>query len=219
MTAEAQKGLTLIELLVAMLVFSFIASISVYALRLSVDARDQLSAADKRVAEIQIARILLKEDLAQAVNRPVRDEFGTSTGAAFRGGTEMRLRNPVPGETLLMGFVRAGWANPGAEAPRSSLQYVEYLEKDGALVRRIRPYLDDARGQPHYDRILIADAYDIEATFLAGEARGELDWAATWPLPGAGGALPRAVSVSFSSKRFGRLSEYVWIGALDGGVR
>jgi len=213
---RAEQGLTLVELLVALLVFSFVASASVYALRLSVDARDQLSAADRRIAEIQIARILLKEDLAQIVNRRVRDEFGDPTSAAFRGGTEMRLRNPVPGETLLMGFVRVGWANPGADAPRSSLQYVEYLEKDGALVRRIRPFLDDARGQPHFDRVLISDAKGIEARFLAGELRGELEWAASWPLPGGDSGPPRAVSISFSTKRFGDLREDVWIGALDG---
>lgn len=213
---RGQRGLTLVELLVALLVFSFVASTAVYALRLSVDARDQLSLADRRIAEIQIARIMLKEDLAQLVDRTVRDEFGERAVAAFRGGAEMRLRNPQAGETLLMGFVRGGWSNPGGEAPRSSLQYVEYLEKDGALVRRIRPFLDEARGQPHFDRVLISDARDIDARFLAGEIRGELDWAASWPLPGAGGA-PRAVSLTFTSARFGRLSEYLWVGALDGG--
>lgn len=212
---RAQHGLTLVELLVAMLVFAFVASVSVYALRLSVEARDQLATADRRIAEIEIARIMLKEDLAQIVDRPVRDEFGDQASAAFRGGTEMRLRNPVPGETPMIGLVRGGWSNPGAEAPRSSLQYVEYLEKDGALVRRIRPYLDDARGQPHFDRVLISDARDIEARFLAGETRGELDWAASWPLPGRAGA-PRAVSLAFESARFGRLEEYLWIGDAGG---
>lgn len=216
---RGQHGLTLVELLVAMLVFSFVASASVYALRLSINARDQLEAADGRIAEIEIARIVLKEDLAQIVDRPARDEFGDKARAAFRGGAEIRLRNPVPGETLLMGFVRGGWANPGGDAPRSSLQYVEYLEKNGALVRRIRPFLDAARGQPQYDRILISDARDIEVRFLAGEIRGELDWAASWPLPGAGSAPPQAVSLRFVSDRFGALRDDFWIGRIGGGGR
>lgn len=214
----AQKGLTLVELLVALLVFSFVAAAGVYALRLGVNARDQLAAADRRIAEIEIARIMLKEDLAQIVNRRARDEFGDPAVAAFRGGLEMRLRNPVPGETLLMGFVRGGWANPGDEAPRSSLQYVEYLEKDGALVRRIRPFVDDARGQPHYDRVLIADARNIEARFLAGEIRGELDWVTSWPAPGAAGFAPEAVSLAFATRRFGPLTLHAWIGRADEGA-
>lgn len=215
---RAQRGFTLVELLVALLIFSFVAAASVYALRLSVDARDQLSAADQRVAEIQIARILLKEDLAQLVDRRVRDEFGARVDAAFRGGVDMRLRNPAPGETLLMGFVRGGWANPGSDAPRSSLQYVEYLEKDGALVRRIRPFLDDARGQPHFDRVLISDARNIEVKFLVGEARGELEWASSWPAPGSAGGPPEAVSVSFTTTRFGKLQQEIWIGKLEAGA-
>lgn len=212
----AQKGLTLVELLVALLVFSFVTSAGVYALRLGVDARDQLGAAEERLSEIEIARLMLKQDFAQLVERRVRDEFGDKAGASFRGGEQIRLRTPVDGETLLVGFVRGGWANPGHDAPRSNLQYVEYLEKDGALVRRIRPYLDDARGQPHYDRVLISDVDGIEMRFLFGVARGDLDWVEDWPTASGGSGPPQAVSLSFASERFGRLTLYAWIGTLMG---
>ena len=214
--SASQKGLTLVELLVALLVFSFVTSAGVYALRLGVDARDQLGAADERLAEVEIARLMLKEDLAQIVDRTVRDEFGDRAIASFRGGIEIRPRTPVPGETLLMGFVRGGWANPGDDAPRSTLQYVEYIEKDGALVRRIRPFLDDARNQPRYERVLISKADNVKAQFLVGIARGELDWVDAWPVPAGGSGPPQAVSLSFDNERFGALTLYGWIGKLSG---
>lgn len=216
MNARAgERGLTLVELLVALLVFSFVASAAVLALRLGVEARDQLELADDRLSQFEIARLMLKDDLAQLVNRPVRDEFGDTSGAMFRGGEVLRLRNPVEGERRLMAFVRAGWANPGATAPRSSLQYVEYLEKDGALVRRIRPFLDDARDQPEFDRVLIDGVSGITVSFLQGNARGALDWADRWP-PAAGAPAPEAIALDVTDPRFGEVRQMFWIGKIGG---
>jgi general secretion pathway protein J len=212
-----QSGLTLPELLVALLVFSAVAAASVGALRLGVEARDQLKEAERRLAEMQIANVIMKEDFAQVRARIVRDEFGEPARAAFRGGIEARPRSEPAGERRLLAFVRAGWSNPGFDAPRSSLQYVEYLEKDGALVRRIRPFLDDARGQPRFDRTLLSEVADVRFRFLAGEVRGGLDWIDLWPAPGGGAGPPAAVSLAFVSSRYGAVEERFWIGALDAG--
>jgi general secretion pathway protein J len=213
MTLEAQRGLTLAELLVALLVFSFVAAASVYSLRLGVEAREQLSEADARLGEFEVARMLIKEDMTQLVARAVRDEFGNALGPPFQGGTELRVRPAVPGERLLLAFVRDGWANPDGEAPRSSLQYVEYVEKEGAIIRRARPFLDDARGQPRFERVLFRGTSDVQIAFLNGEARGELQWTEGWPVGGAGG-FPRAISLAFSTERFGELSQLFWIGEI-----
>lgn len=210
-----QRGLTLPELLVALLIFSIVAAATVGALRLGVEARDQLKASESQLAEMQIANIVMKEDFAQIRPRAVRDEFGAIAGAPFRGGREAQPRNEAAGERRLLAFVRAGWRNPGADAPRSGLQYVEYIEKDRALVRRIRPFLDDARGQPRFDRTLLRDVDGLRFRFLAGEARGALDWIDLWPAPGAPGEAPRAISLTFDSRRYGAVEERFWIGALE----
>ncbi len=206
-----QRGFTLPELLVALFIFALIATASVYALRLGVEARDQLAATDARLSEIEIARALIRGDMTSVVDRSVRDEFGEPLGPAFEGGSALRRRPAVTGERLLLSFVRGGWANPANQAPRSNLQYVEYIEKNGSLLRRTRPYLDDARGQREFDRVLFKDARDVEISFLAGEARGERDWAAGWPLPGGGG-FPRVVTLSFTTSRYGTLVQRFWIG-------
>ncbi|MBB5518755.1 type II secretion system minor pseudopilin GspJ [Amphiplicatus metriothermophilus] len=216
---RAQGGFTLVELLVALFIFALIAGAGVVALRLGVDAREQLDAADRRLREMEIARLIVKEDLAQTVARPVRDAFGERLGPPFLGGVETRVRPPIEGERLLLAFVRGGWINPESAAPRSSLQYVEYLVKDDALIRRVRPYLDDARGQPSFERVLVSGVSNVEIAFLAGEAGGALQWAEGWPAPGGAGGLPRAMSLSFSTERFTDFRQLFWVGAVATGER
>lgn len=214
-----QHGLTLPELLIALLIFAMVSTAAVFALRLGVEARDQLKEAEARLAELQVANLLIREDMAQIRVRAVRDEYGDVAGPPFSGGDEWRPRNELKGERRLLAFVRAGWTNAGEAAPRSELQYVEYIERGGALVRRIRPFLDDARGQPRFDRVLIRDAHDVTFRFLVGEKalrQGELEWIYAWPAPGIARVAPQAVAMSIETDRYGRIEQLFWIGDVGG---
>jgi general secretion pathway protein J len=210
----AQRGVTLIELLIALFVFALISSAGVYALRLAVEGSEQLERSEAVLREWRLARLIIREDMAQLAPRIVRDEFGQSQGAAFFGGVAIAARAPIAGEELLAGFVRRGWANPNDAMPRSTLQYVEYVLKDGDIIRRSRPYLDDARNQPRNDRVLFFDVENVQFQFFAGETREGLQWSDIWPAPGAGGFAPRAVRLSFESVRFGPIEQLFWIGDL-----
>ncbi|WDI31245.1 type II secretion system minor pseudopilin GspJ [Hyphococcus flavus] len=217
MRARRQKGMTLPEVLIALLVFAAIASTSVYALRLGVDSRDQLEDADNRLKGFQLARTLIKEDLAQVVNRPVRDEFGQTQSASFLGNLVSYGGRVEDDEKLLISFVRNGWVNPNAEAPRSSLQYIEYVLKGGALIRRARIYLDEYAQSDDIERILFEGLDDARASFLIGEQQGELAWADIWPVSGAA-APPLAVSITFEERDQVPLEQYFWLGEIGGEV-
>jgi general secretion pathway protein J len=207
-----QRGLTLPELLIALLVFAMISGAAVYALRLSVEGREQLQEADRDIREMQIMRQIVKQDLAGVVERTVRDEFGGSYPAAFLGGKGLAFRPPVEGERTLMLFVRRGWANPDDRAPRPTLQAVEYLIKGEDLVRRVRPYLDDARGQPRIDRVLLTKVADVEIGFATGEETSSgLVYSDLWPRPGQSGAPP-AIKLTMTTKRFGAVEQLFWLG-------
>lgn len=217
MTRHSQRGLTLPELLIALLIFAMISGASVYALRLSVEGRDQLEEADAAIRDMQIARLIIKQDLATVALRTVRDEFGVPAPAPFLGGAGLALRKPVEGETLLLAFVRRGWENPGDVAPRPSLQAVEYLVVADKVVRRVRPYLDDASGQPRTDRVLFSDVTSVKIGFYAGEVSGRINWADLWP-QGCAGALcppPEAVQLTMTTARFGELEQLFWIGEIE----
>ncbi|WP_428409172.1 type II secretion system minor pseudopilin GspJ [Hyphococcus sp.] len=216
MRARAQQGLTLPEVLIALLVFSAIAATAVYSLRLGVDSRDQLASVDKDLKSFQIARTLIKEDLAQVSARRVRDEFGDGRPAAFMGNLETFGARRQEDERVLASFVRAGWINPGADEPRSALQYVEYVFRGGALIRRTRAYLDEASDADTSERILFGGLLDARAAFLLGEQRGELDWADIWPVSGAG-APPRALSIILEREGRAPIEQLFWIGAVEAG--
>ena len=213
MSKRAQRGLTLPELLIALLIFAMISGAAVYALRLSVEGREQLERADSDIREMQMMRQILKQDLINVVPRTVRDEFGEPLPAPFIGGAGLSFRRPVDGERTLLVFVRRGWANPDDRAPRSALQAVEYLVKGSDLVRRVRPYLDDARGQPRADRVLVSNVSDVEIAFATGlESAGRPEFVDLWPAPVAPADFPQALRITMTAKRFGRLEQLFWLG-------
>ncbi len=216
MKRAAQYGFTLAEVLVALLIFSLIAAASVYALNLGVNARDQLGDADEALKELQLARMLIKEDTAQIVMRPVRDEFGATAPAPFQGGRNIVRSRIEDDEQILVSFTRAGWLNPQASAPRSALQYVEYLKRGNAVIRRSRPYLDDARGASRVERVLFSNVETAAAEFVVGEFRGELEWTNEWPVSGSGPAAPIAMALIVGSANGEEIRHLFWIGSLGG---
>lgn len=212
MTNASQRGLTLPELLIALLIFAMISSVGVYTLRLAVDGGEQLERADDLLREWQLARLTIRQDMAQLAPRIVRDEYGRKQTGAFVGGMAFSGRTPVEGEEPLAGFVRRGWSNPENASPRSELQYVEYILKGNAIIRRTRPYLDDARNQPSNDRILFDNVYNVQLTFLSGETSRGLEWSEFWPLSSDGDFAPRAMRLTFESARLGDVEQLFWIG-------
>ncbi len=213
--ARRQKGMTLPEVLIALMVFAAIATASVYALRLGVDSRDQLARVDEELKSFQIARTLIKEDMAQVAPRRVRNEFGDMEETVFRGNLESFGARREDDERLLAAFVRGGAINPDAVAPRSTLQFVEYVYRNGALIRRSRAYLDEAENSDAVERILFDGLVDARAEFLLRENRGDLEWADIWPVGGAG-QPPKAVSITLERENAGPLRQLFWIGAVGG---
>ena len=217
-TRRNQHGVTLPEMLIALLVFAMISSVGVYALRLTIDGHAQLTKTDQRLREWQLSRLIIRQDLAQIRLRTVRDEFGSAQRGPFIGGFGFSGRTPVSDEKPLVGFVRAGWSNYDNALPRSTLQKVEYLLVGDDIVRRTQPYLDDARNQRTIDRVLFKDVENVSLTFLHGETSRGLSWVEDWPVSGAGSASPQALRLLFSSARYGEIEQLFWVGDLSGAV-
>ena len=209
---SSQRGVTLPELLVALLIFAMISGVAVYALRLTVEGRDQLGEADAFIRQMQVARIVIKEDLLQAAPRVTRDQFGNRNPGAFLGGKGLAFRIPKEGETVLMVFVRRGWENPGAIAPRPSLQAIEYILIGDRLIRRTRPYLDDAEGQPRTDRTLVSGVEAAEVSFFLNETSAGINWADLWPSPQFAKPLPEGVRLTLTTKNFGAFEQLFYLG-------
>lgn len=136
MTSPARRdsGFTLVEVLVALLIFGMIAAAGVALLSFSVRAQGATGAKLDDVAAVARLDALLTADFAQAVDRPSRDERGTPVPALTGDARSLRL-------------VRAGWSNVDA-AQRSSLQKVEYRFAAGAIERVAYPLVDGAAPLP-----------------------------------------------------------------------
>jgi general secretion pathway protein J len=135
----ARSGFTLIEVMIALLIFALLAAAGVLVLSQSIDNRFVVKAATDRTAELQRLRASLSADLGQAAPRRVRAANGQPAFSTI-------LAAEAPGDPLLV-LVRAGWGNPDGR-PRASLQRVEYRLVENRLERRVYPYLDGARPGP-----------------------------------------------------------------------
>ena len=111
-------------------------------------------------------------------------------------------------------FARTGWINPGFEAPRSSLQYITYFTRGDKLYRRVRPYLDDARGQGDIDRLVLDGFQSIDVKFMRGESGGKFDWVSDWPT-GVSANNPRVIVLTLRQAQSDALELWFYVGAIS----
>lgn len=123
-----QAGFTLVEMMIALLIFGMLAAAGVALLSVSVRAQAATGAKLDDVAALNRMSSVMQGDLAQAVVRPTRNEAGDLTPAFVGTAGEMTL-------------VRGGWTNLDA-APRASAQKVRYRVAEGGLQRITWPMLD-----------------------------------------------------------------------------
>lgn len=177
------QGFTLVEMLIALLIFSLLAAAGVLLLSFSVRAQRAADSKLNDIAALNRLSSVLSADMAQAVVRGMRDGDGQSA-PPFQG-TNGR------GDDGLMMFVRGGWTNLDQQ-PRPSLQKVEYRLSDHKLVRASYAQLDGA--PPLHLAVLLDGVASVALRF-----RLEGAWSDRWD--GAGrentgaAAMPQAVEL------------------------
>jgi len=187
-------GFTLVEMLVALLVFALLSAVGVGVMAYAVDNQGVIQSRMDRLGKFQRARALLQADLAQAAVRRVRGRDGMAARDAFVGSTGGTPSGGAP----LLALVRRGFANPDEE-PRASMQYVEYRLVDGQLERGVRSALDGAMTGP--PQVLLTG---IQAASIDYHYRGA--WNRGW----AGGmeTLPDAVRLKMDLDGLGRVEQW-----------
>jgi general secretion pathway protein J len=156
----------LLELLVAVAVFALLAAMAYAGLDAVMDASAAQEEAAQDLAELQTTYRLMREDMEQITERPIRDELG---------GVEESLVAGADGDTTLS-FTRAGTPNP-VGLPRSDLQRVYYRLDDRSLIRGFYAHLDRTAGTAVRERILTERVEEVRVRFL--DASGQ--WQLTWP--------------------------------------
>ena len=192
------RGFTLLELLVALAVFSIMAVAAYSGLRNVLYTRAAVEEQNQRLAAVQLAVYRLEQDIEQATPRGIRDEYGEPQGALLGGKlTDDRLT-----------LTRAGWDNPLGQ-PRASLQRVAYRLRDGRLWRLHWPVLDRGGLIEPRETLLLERVRDFKVQFLDQD-----DWRDDWPPPSSStddrkpdpDRLPRAVEIRLTLEDWGEIT-------------
>jgi len=184
------RGFTLIELLVALVIFVLLAVMAYGGLSRVLAARDSFERHNDRLADLQMAFMLMSRDIEQAVDRPIRDAFGDALPALQGGGQGVEL-------------TRDGWRNPGGFM-RSQLQRVGW-QLDGDRLRRLTWAVIDRAPDSEPVRPVMLDKVDsLDFRFL--DEQGQ--WHEQWP-PASSNAsqpdLPQAVEVTLELDDWGEI--------------
>lgn len=167
MTPRARnRGFTLLEMMVVIGLFALVAAMAYGGLMAVMKTRVALEQRLDRIAELQKAYWLLRDDFQNGVDRPILDNNGVPQPALRYVGLERRVD-----------FTRGGWANP-LRLPRATLRRVGYWwdSDNKTLVRRTWPVLDRAPQTEPVDTTLLADVDGLSWRFLDGNGQWQQEW-------------------------------------------
>ncbi len=191
----SSQGFTLLELLIAMAIFSLISIMSFSGLRSVLFNKEVIDQELTRLSDIQRSMLNLARDIDQAIDRPISDGLG-GTIAAITGGNNI--------DSTLFELTRTGWRNP-AEQHRSQLQRVAYSFEDNQLIRLYWFHLDHLQTDEPVRRVLLNDVEDIRIRYL------DKEWLDSWPIqiPDSDTvvpSLPRAIEITLKLKKWGEIT-------------
>ncbi len=184
----AHRGFSLLEMLVAVALFAVASALAWGGLRALVQAQEQSTQVTARLGRLQFAVGLIERDVITAARRGVRDAYGG-------------MRPAFEGSTQRMELTRYGHANPLA-LPRSELERVAWIRRDGDLLRQRWAVLDRAAGTQPIEDSLLDGVDSLELVFLDDRGREHRQWP---PSGGTSGVLPRGLRLRLEVEGFGEI--------------
>ena len=205
LTSHHSRGFTLIEILVAMAIFSLIGLASTGLLTSVINDDKASSERFEQLEKLQRAMLTIERDMLQAVPRAVRIN-GEINQIVMRGGED-----ELGGQADSIGFVHAGWHNPQLMLPRSTLQLVGYRVEENKLLRLYGNYLDNVIGYEPKSKVLLEGVTDFQLEFYHASRNDEDQQG--WQDVYLGTVLPRAVAITLTTEVFGEIRrEFILAG-------
>lgn len=188
---RAQAGYTLIEILIAIGIFSAL-SLSAYT-ALSALSKASAAAEQQSVMLAQLQRTIarLDADVRAVVGRPSFDAAPNASVSDFSG------------QSTSFGAVRSGWANPLGQ-PRAQLQRFQWQFQAGALQRLYWPTLYPTRRSEVQIESLAVDLEGWSIRYFSPS----MGWQSRWP-SGPGEALPQAVEFTLNHTHYGEIRRLI----------
>jgi len=184
-----QKGFTLIELMIALGLFSVLSAMAFGGLNHLLNQHQQLQLKQQRFSNIQSAIQVIESDLSQVVPRSIRDVFGDRQAAIV---ASYSLTTKI-------------WLNP-QDLTGNLLQRVSYQWQDQKLWRQYETQLDTGVGTSPVRYVLLNMVSGFNLRFLP--AKGQ--WIDYWPPINTNGSpvlnqLPKAIDVYVTTPEHGTI--------------
>lgn len=198
MRATRQAGLTLIELLVAVAIFSLLAALAYGGLVNVLESSRAVDEESQRLATLQRAFLRIGWDLEQAAPRPIRDAYGDQQPALHNrvdtyDGLRTVIELSVAGRRTLPGETRAG------------MQRISYVLRGDELLRLSWPVMDRAQDTVAHESTLLSGVEDLNLRYLTEQG----EWITQWPQETESATpaplLPRAIEVNMDLEHWGSL--------------
>ncbi len=188
-TKLRSQGFTLLEVLIAIAIFSVVslASLTIFDTVLRGDETSKLRSA--RQNELQRAFLLIERDISQIARRTMRINGEEAKNTFLQTSDDSFLDNEQA-----LAFVRHGWTNPGLLLPRSEMQAVAYRVNDETLERLHYNFVDSVVGQEPKVRPLISQVSALSFQFYDGKK-----WQDKW----SSELLPLALAIEVETLDFG----------------
>ena len=193
LSAARLGGFTLLEILVAVAIFAVLAAMAYGGLNSIV--RAQIAVRESSDALVALSRALTRfeKDLAQAYSRSARGAYGTTEPAMVGDSNSLIVTTMT---------IAASAAGPSASPVR-----VRHSLAQSRWLRAQTAALDLAPSTPETARLVLDDFSDASLRYLDAQLIEHDRWPpANAALEGRSpDALPRAVELRFTSKRFGEI--------------
>ena len=153
-TSSTESGFSLVEMLVALAVFTLLSLATMNALSATLRGQDKINDVLAHQASLAHAHTLMRSDFMNYTPRPKRDKYGNPQGMTG-------LHTPP---SHLISFVRSGRPNPQGISPHSELQVITYIYENRQLRREISNQENPAPSTTSVPHILLDEITRLDFT-------------------------------------------------------
>jgi len=161
---DNSSGFTLIEMMIAVFIFSVVATLAYSGLNYILKGQNYLQTSSNQLRDLQLTFRYFEKDINQMINRSVRNQY-QDLQPSFVGD-----------EDKAFSFTHAGWRNP-ANLVRSKMQRVSYQLDENILKRYTWGQLDGAIAEEFFETELLEGVESIKLRYLDQANQ----WQTSWP--------------------------------------